>query len=95
MKISKRQLRRLIKEEKRKLLSEYQAPADKAKAAAKVIHQRLDEIITDVLDGLSPNELEVLRYMELTGPGGLDEPTQTLARIALSQLDDGGHYRGS
>tara|TARA_Y100000310_G_C20594434_1_gene769753 strand:- start:634 stop:861 length:228 start_codon:yes stop_codon:yes gene_type:complete len=33
--------------------------------------------------------------MQVTGPGGWDEATQALARIALSQLDDSGHYRGS
>ena len=95
MKITKRQLRRIIKEEKRKLLNEYQTPADTAKAVADMIHQRLDGIITEVLDGLPVEALELLASMELTGPLGYDKATQALARIALSRLDDGGHYRGS
>ena len=95
MKVSKRQLKRIIREEKRKLLNEYQAPADSAKAVAQMIHQRLDGIIVEVLDGLPVEELEMLASMELTGPGGWDEATQALARVALSQLGDGGHYRGS
>ena len=95
MKVTKRQLRRIIKEEKRKLLNEYQTPADNAKAVAQMIHQRLDGIITEVLDGLPAEELELLSTMQVTGPGGWDEATQALARVALSQLGDGGHYRGS
>ena len=95
MKITKRQLKRIIKEEKRKLLNEYQTPPDNAKAVAQMIHQRLDGIIVEVLDGLPVEELELLSTMQVTGPGGWDEATQALAKIALSQLGDGGHYRGS
>ncbi len=94
MKVTKRQLKRIIREEKRKLLNEYQAPADAAKDVADMIHQRLDGILAEVLDGLPAEELEMLSTMQVTGPGGWDEATQALAKVALSQLDDGGTYRG-
>jgi len=93
MKVTKRQLRRIIKEEKRKLLNEYDDRGN-AKVVAHHVHQRLDEIMAEVLDGLPVEELEWLSTMQVTGPGGWDEATQALAKIALSQLDDGGHYRG-
>jgi len=95
MKITKRQLRRIIKEEKARLLNEYQTPADNAKTTAYMIHEALQEILDDALAGSSVEELEMLSTMQVTGPGGWDEATQALARIALSQLSDGGHHRGS
>ena len=95
MKVTKRQLKRIIKEEKARLLNEYQTPADNAKTTAYMIHEALQEILDDTLAGSSVEELEMLSTMQVTGPGGWDEATQALARIALSQLSDGGHHRGN
>ena len=47
MKITKRQLRRIIKEERQKLINEM-TPADMGMAAARMDDQRRDEINTDV-----------------------------------------------
>jgi hypothetical protein len=96
MKVTKRQLKRIIKEEKRKLLCEMRVPdLPELEITLEMIHQALDDILDNILKGRSVEELERIATGEVTGPGGLDEPTQALAKIALSQLGDGGHYRGS
>ena len=96
MKITKRQLKRIIKEEKRKLLREARVPdLPELDITLEMIHKALDDILENTLKDRPVEELERIASMEVTGPGGLDEPTQALAKIALSQLSDGGHYRGS
>jgi hypothetical protein len=96
MKITKSQLRRIIKEEKRKLLREMRVPdLPDLGITLEMIHQALDDILDNTLKDRPVEELERIATDAVTGPGGLDEPTQALARIALSMLSDGGHHRGS
>ena len=89
MKITKRQLRRIIKEEKAKL-QEIQSPGLES---IDIVHNYLDEILEGVLADLSPAELEQIAAAQ-TGHD-FDEATQSLARIALAQIGSQySDYRG-
>ena len=91
MKITKRQLRRIIREEKSKVLKEQKSPA-RMEAARTNIHNGLDRLLEEV-ETLSVQELEYIANHD-TG-SDLDEATRSLARIALANVaTQYGPYRG-
>tara|TARA_B100000131_G_scaffold267973_1_gene266507 strand:+ start:499 stop:780 length:282 start_codon:yes stop_codon:yes gene_type:complete len=92
MKITKRQLRRIIREEKSKILREGRYSSTGIDAVD-VMHNGLEELMDEVLAVLSVEELEYIANYH-TG-SDFDEATRSLARIRLGQIaSEGSHTRG-
>ena len=90
MKITKRQLKRIIREEKSKALKEYRATGS---GAIETIHNGLEELLDEVVATLAVGELENIARTH-TG-SDFDDATRSLAKIALGQLGSQySNYRG-
>ena len=94
MKITKRQLRRIIKEEKRKLVREQSAHGPLKDGTMAVIQDVLLDVLHEHFETLHPAALEEIAAA--TTGHDFDEITQKLAKIALGNIgSDHSHYRGS
>ena len=92
MKVTRRQLRRIIREEKSKALKEGRYSSSGVDAVD-VMHNGLEELMDEVLASLSVQELEYIANYH-TG-SDFDEATRSLARIVLGQIaSEGSHARG-
>lgn len=90
MKITKKQLRRIIKEEKSKVMKEYRASGSDA---IDTIHRGLEKLLDEAVATLPVDEIENIART-LTG-SDFDEATRSLAKIALGQIGSQySDYRG-
>ena len=90
MKITKKQLRRIIKEEKSKVMKEYRASGSDA---IDIIHRGLEKLLDEAVATLPVDEIENIART-LTG-SDFDEATRSLAKIALGQIGSQySDYRG-
>ena len=90
MKITKRQLKRIIREEKSKVLKEYRGGG---RGSAGPIHDGLQTLLDEVVATLSVAELENIAKTH-TG-SDFDDATRSLAKIALANIaSDSSAYRG-
>jgi len=91
MKITKRQLKRIIREEKSKMLKEQKSPA-RMEAARTKVHNGLEKLLAEV-ETLSVQELEYIANYD-TG-SDFDKATRSLANIALGNIASTySSYRG-
>lgn len=91
MRITKRQLKRIIREEKSKMLREYRPAGNDPSVNA--IHSGLGKLLEEVVETLSVEELEYIANYH--SGSDFDEATRSLARIALANIAlEHGPYRG-